>query len=231
MQKVIITNKNIGETPLECLERIRIEYVIASDVPMTYAGRLDPLAEGELIILVGDECKNKEKYLGFDKEYEIDVLFGISTDTYDVLGMIDGVKIAEIGEIDLNKYIGKFKQEYPRYSSRIIAMKEVPEEMPTKDIELYSIENLEKREMTGAEVLKQVKENISLVKGDFRQREIVEKWAEVISNELAVANFPILKLKVKCSSGTYMRSLAKRIGEDEGTVALAMGIKRTKIFY
>lgn len=230
MQKVINTYKNLGETPLECLERIRIEHGIASDVSMTYAGRLDPLAEGELIILVGDECKNKEKYLGFDKEYEVDVLFGISTDTHDVLGMIDGVKGGVVGDIDLNKYIGKFVQEYPRYSSRIIAMKEVPEEMPTKEVEIYSIENLGKIEMTGIEVLELVKKNIALVKGDFRQKEIVGKWEEVVSRELAEAKFSILKIKVKCSSGTYMRSLAKRMGEDEGLGALAMGIKRTIIF-
>ena len=230
MQKVINTYKKLGETPLECLERIRIEYGMTSDVPMTYAGRLDPLAEGELIILVGDECKNKEKYLGFDKEYEVDVLFGISTDSHDVLGMIDGVKSGEVGEIDLNKYIGRFVQEYPRYSSRIIAMKEVPEDMPTKEVEVYSIEDLGKREMTGAEVLDQVKKNIALVKGDFRQKEIVRKWEEVISRGLSETKFSILKIKVKCSSGTYMRSLAKRIGEDEGVGALAWGIWRTKIF-
>lgn len=230
MQKVINTYKNLGETPLECLERIRIESSIASDVPMTYAGRLDPLAEGELIILVGDECKNKEKYLGFDKEYEVDVLFGISTDSHDVLGMVDGAKSGAVGKIDLNKYIGKFVQEYPRYSSRIIAMKEVPEDMPTKEVEIYSIENLGKREMTGTEVLEQAKRNIALVKGDFRQREIVGKWEEMISGELAEAKFTVLKIKVKCSSGTYMRSLAKRMGDDAGLGALAMGIRRTKVF-
>ena len=56
-----LTYKNIGETPLECLERIRLEYGKPKDIPMTYAGRLDPMAEGLLIILVGDDCKDKEK--------------------------------------------------------------------------------------------------------------------------------------------------------------------------
>ena len=50
-------------------------------------GRLDPLAEGVLLILIGDECKNKEKYLGLDKEYEVAIIFGISTDTGDALGL------------------------------------------------------------------------------------------------------------------------------------------------
>lgn len=229
MQKVIITNKNIGETPLECLERVRIEQGIDSNVPMTYAGRLDPLAYGQMIILVDDECKNKDKYLSLDKEYEVEVLFGISTDTYDVLGIIDGVSNGQIGNINLNKYIGKFFQEYPRYSSRIIAMKEIPEDMPTKEVEIYSIENLGSREMIGEEILEHVKTKIALVSGDFRQREILAKWQDVLDGNLLNEKFYILKIKVRCSSGTYMRSLAKRMGEDEGGGALAFSIKRTKI--
>lgn len=229
MQNVIITNKELGETPLECLEHVRLEKGIDAGVPMTYAGRLDPLAEGQMIILVGEECKNKEKYLGLDKEYEVEVLFGISTDTHDVLGMIDEVRGGTVKEIDLNKYIGKFIQEYPRYSSRIIAMKEVPEEMPTKEVEIYSIENLGMREQVGAEILEQVKAKIVLVKGDFRQKEIVAKWKEVFVGDLIKIKFSILKIKVKCSSGTYMRSLASRIGKDLGSVAVAWSIRRIKV--
>ena len=88
-KKSIIVYKNLGETPLECLERVRSEQGIADDIPMTYAGRLDPMAEGLLIILIGEECKNKEKYLGLDKTYEFKILVGFSTDTYDLLGMIN----------------------------------------------------------------------------------------------------------------------------------------------
>ena len=47
---VIIAYKNIGETPLECLERHRKERSIDKDIPMTYAGRLDPMAEGLMIL-------------------------------------------------------------------------------------------------------------------------------------------------------------------------------------
>lgn len=78
MPTTALIYKHIGETPLEALERFRREQGIAADVPMTYAGRLDPMAEGLLLILLGEECKNKEKYLGLDKEYEVEVLFGIT---------------------------------------------------------------------------------------------------------------------------------------------------------
>lgn len=225
MRNVIIINKNIGETPLECLERVRIQEGISSDVPMTYAGRLDPLAEGQMIILVGDECKNKEKYLDYDKEYEIEILFGFSTDSYDVLGLVDNYEIKKINEININKYLGKFEQKYPRYSSKIIAMKEVPEEMPTKEVEIYSIENLGTREIKGSDLVNEILAKINLVKGDFRQNEITARWSS-ISKDICDSYFTILKLRVRCSSGTYMRTLAHNIGIDHGVPALAYSIKR-----
>ena len=49
---VILVYKNIGETPLEAIERAREEENISTDVPITYAGRLDPMAEGLLLVLV-----------------------------------------------------------------------------------------------------------------------------------------------------------------------------------
>jgi tRNA pseudouridine55 synthase len=239
MKKVITTNKNIGETPLEALERVRKEKKIDSKTPMTYAGRLDPMAEGELLILVGDECKNKEKYLGLDKEYEVEVLFGIETDTQDVLGLIKRINVDNIQRIpgkwkdpvkDINfeKYEGKFTQEYPIYSSKMIAMKEAPEEMPTKDVEIYSIEKLDEREISGIEIAESALEKIAFVTGEFRQGDIGEEWA-AFGEEFGNFPFKIITLKVKCSSGTYMRSLAERIGKDVGAGAFAYSIKRTAI--
>ena len=90
----IILQKKKGETPLECLERYRALHPELAKEKMTYAGRLDPMAEGELLILIGGECKEKEKYLGLDKEYEVDVLFGFKTDTGDVLG-----KVTEVSDV------------------------------------------------------------------------------------------------------------------------------------
>ena len=92
MEKRVIIYKKVGETPLEALENFRTKrldegHVEYRNIPMTYAGRLDPMAEGDLLILIGEECKKKDAYLGLDKEYEVEVLFGIETDTHDVLGI------------------------------------------------------------------------------------------------------------------------------------------------
>lgn len=231
-----IVYKNRGETPLECLERIRLEYGKPLEVPMTYAGRLDPMAEGLMIILVGEDCKDKEKYTNMDKEYEVEILFGVCTDTYDTLGLITKIDKLSFDPINFSKYKAKFTQEYPRYSSKIIAMKQsldregrdLPDEMPTKEVEIYDIEQIGSRALSGQKIFEMISENIKLVKGDFRQDEIVDNWHK-FAQENANTRFMILKIKVSCSSGTYMRSLANRIGIDAGIPALAFSIKRTRV--
>jgi tRNA pseudouridine55 synthase len=223
-----ITYKNIGETPLECLERIRVEYGKSKEIPMTYAGRLDPMAEGLLIILVGEDCKNKDKYLKMDKEYEMEILFGVSTDTYDTLGIIEKIEKKNFESIDFEKYKGKFTQEYPIFSSKIIAMKEIPNEIPTKEVEIFDIEQIGSKAFSAQKILEIILENIKKVTGNFRQKEISDKWITLAQENLNT-RFIILKIKVSCSSGTYMRSLAHRIGMDYGIPALAFSIKRTRI--
>lgn len=236
MKKVIKALKNVGETPFQALERVRKEEKIPAETPMTYAGRLDPAAEGLLLILVGDECKKKQKYLGLDKEYEIEVLFGVETDTQDSLGLIKRINIENVQrvpgkkdpEINYGKYVGKFTQEYPTYSSKMIAAKEV-DEIPTKDVEIYSIEKLGEMEVSGQEAGVHALEIVAKVEGDFRQQDIGEEWY-AFGQEFANFPFKVVTLRVKCSSGTYMRSLAERIGKDAGNGAFAYSIKRTHIF-
>jgi tRNA U55 pseudouridine synthase TruB len=55
IQKIIVLNKKEGETPLEALSLFRSTHKSFKDVPMTYAGRLDPMASGLLVILIGEE--------------------------------------------------------------------------------------------------------------------------------------------------------------------------------
>lgn len=55
---------------------------------LTYVGRLDPLAEGVLIVLEGEEINYKQVFLDLDKTYEFEVVLGIVTDSFDQLGII-----------------------------------------------------------------------------------------------------------------------------------------------
>ena len=254
MIKTATIYKQIGKTPLEALEIFRRKMIVEDpdnkdvwkNTPMTYAGRLDPMAEGLLLVLVGDECKNKEKYLGLDKEYEVEIVFGISTDSYDALGLAEATKnlgaLDNLALPDLAKYVGKFTQPYPPFSSKTISGKQLhelsresnlPNRMPTKEVEIYSIGYIGDKHFNQKEIgqikltdlVTCIQKMINLVHGDFRQKDILERWSQ-ISN---LDELPVIKIRVNCSSGTYMRSLAHKIGQDLGVSAFALSIKRTAI--
>jgi len=239
LKKVILINKKEGETPLEALEVFRSKNKSYKSLPMTYAGRLDPIAEGLLLLLAGEECKEKDKYLGLDKEYEFKVLFGFSTDTYDILGKVLKTKSIENLDIkkikkELQKLKGKVVQKYPMYSSRTVSGKplfsyardNIKVEIPEKEVTIkkLSIEKLER--MNNTKLLKNIEKRIKKVKGDFRQKEILKIWKEKLKskNKYFIGSF-----NIKCSSGTYVRSIANLLGNDLDIPSLAFSIKRTKL--
>ncbi len=239
---VITLYKNRGETPLECLERFRIENPEYKDEKMTYAGRLDPLAEGLLLVLTGEECKNKEKYLGLDKEYEVEILFGFSTDTHDILGMVkDKKEYKKLEKIDKNflkQFTGVFSQKYPAFSSKTINGETMfnlaksgelnEDDIPEKDVEIKSIDLLKQYSISHEDLETYIKRSIDLVNGDFRQEEIYKEW-QLTLDDSDMEEFQAIAIKVKCTSGTYMRILADNIGKKIGIPAIALNIIRTKI--
>ncbi len=235
--------KKKGETPLECMERYRAEHSEIGADKMTYAGRLDPLAEGELLVLTREDCKQKDTYLGRDKEYEVDVLFGFSTDTHDVMGIIQGIsQPPEIEEKKVEKllveFVGTFSQKYPVYSSKTVGGKPLfayaksgelgDIEIPEKEVTIYKLELLKISSITGADLLKKIIEDVSLVRGDFRQKEILEIWNKTLAGN-SEKTYPIIKIRALVSSGTYVRLLADSLGKKLAVSALALNIVRTKI--
>jgi hypothetical protein len=88
LARYIVLNKAVGETPLSCVEAWREKHPAYAGVSLAYAGRLDPMASGKLLILIGEECKQQERYHDLDKEYTFRVLFGVSSDSGDVLGLV-----------------------------------------------------------------------------------------------------------------------------------------------
>ncbi len=95
MEKYVVLEKSVGETPLSCAEAFRATRPDLAGIPLSYAGRLDPMASGKLLVLIGEECKQQADYHGLDKEYEFSVLFGISSDTQDVLGRLSSERATD----------------------------------------------------------------------------------------------------------------------------------------
>jgi len=238
--------KKLGETPLACLDRLRVDQPEYRDAVLSYAGRLDPMAEGVMLVMVDDENKERDKYLGLDKEYECEVLFGVSTDSYDVLGRIHEVAPAPVYsparallESQLASFVGKYAQQYPPFSSKTLNGKPLfqlakegelrEENMPSREVEVYGI-NLMSVESISAKTLEaRILTNISLVRGDFRQEEIIADWKKFFAGYQSDVSFSIIKMKISCGSGVYVRSVAHELGKKLGVPALALSILRTKV--
>lgn len=242
-QHILNLYKEVGETPLECLIRYKNNHPEFQNIKMTYAGRLDPMAEGVLVVLAGNIKEEKKKeILSLDKEYEFEILWGFESDTYDVLGIVKNAGTQPEKNFDrkftslIQKIIAKKTQEYPPYSSRTVGGKslflwaregKIDEiDIPTRQVKIFSFEHIETRREKQTEILENVLKKISLVKGDFRQEQVNYSWQDEINiNEYAL----ITKCKVVVSSGTYIRSLVNLLGQEMGSGALAYSIKRTRV--
>jgi tRNA pseudouridine55 synthase len=244
VKNIIVLNKKEGETPLEALEKFRKKHKEYKDIKMTYAGRLDPMASGVLVVLAGGEVYNKEKYLKLNKEYDFEVLFGFSTDTYDILGKVtsflkpdltaDG--LAEKIEKNLKYFKGKFTQQYPIYSSKKVLGKQLfvygregfDVDLPEHRVYVKSLKFLKLRKINSKKLLSNIEKRINKVNGDFRQNDISKIWNKNLKQK-QIGNLFIGSFKIKCGSGTYVRSIANSLGHKINIPALAFSIKRTKL--
>jgi tRNA U55 pseudouridine synthase TruB len=121
---VVTLCKPCGMTPLEALQ----EYVAltggSSDVRRSYAGRLDPMAEGLLLVLEGDRCDEQEAWQNHEKKYDWELLLGLSSDSFDVLGLGEcSTAVPTMRDVEEavrlleHETEGPRLQEYPPYSS------------------------------------------------------------------------------------------------------------------
>ena len=108
-------------------------------------------------------------------------------------------------------------------------------EIPKKLINIYDIESLGDIEIeSNLKLLGEIKSKINKLNSNnlknFRADIILVKWENILHKN---PNFkPIIKkYRAKVSSGTYIRSLANRIGNDLGIGAVAFDINRTEIIF
>ena len=255
----IVMNKKIGETPLQCLDRLRVEQPqftktfdkVGRDIsiPLTYAGRLDPMADGVLLVLAGGECKDREKYLEMEKEYVCEILWGFETDTHDILGKLLKVEknksrselLFDVEKIltMLQQFVGKRQQKFPAYSSKPVKGKPLHEwaragrldeiEIPSKEIEIRSIKLLETKRFRVAEIKQIIFDRLALVRGNFRQDEIISDWKQRFNEINKNAEVVISTIKVVCSSGTYIRGLAQELGGIVGVGSVVYKLTRIRV--
>ena len=243
MERVVNVYKPQGMTPLQAIDAIRDRYPEYRSERMTYAGRLDPMAEGVLVILVGDAVHKKETYLRLDKEYEADIVFGIGTDTHDLLGMpiiCNNIKIdSDIVRSGMEQMIGSFEYALPIYSSRPVNGKPLFQwaregrtdeiEIPKRMMCVHAMELVEMYMIKGKELMQKIDTSIANVQGDFRQEKVLHGWNTALAGVGMDTALPALHMSINCASGTYVRTIAHELGKRLGTDATIMRLVRTRV--
>jgi tRNA pseudouridine55 synthase len=166
-----------------------------------HCGTLDPGATGLLIILVGKATKLQDSFMKQDKVYRSSFLLGTTTDSADLDGKITAkCDFSNITVKQIKDCLEKFKGEIEQIPPMFSALKH-----------------------NGKKLYELAREGIEV---ERKPRKVIIKALDFLSYDKETG---ILDVIVECSSGTYIRTLAKDIGEVLGCGATVSGLRREKI--
>ena len=166
-----------------------------------HTGSLDPLASGLLPICFGDATKLSSYMLESDKTYIAEAKLGAKTDTADAEGeVIETRLVPELSESDLEAVLQQFKNEQKQLPPMYSALKH-------KEQPLYKLAR------NGQHV-------------EREPRTIVIYDIKLLAYE---SNEQKIEFSVRCSKGTYVRTLAEDIGEKLGCGAYISALRRTHV--
>lgn len=203
MQDILFIDKPKGITSFDVIRRLRKKLGVKK---MGHAGTLDPNATGLLIIGLGKGTGHLSRYLGLPKTYVMEILLGIRTDTGDV----DGKIIEEVAV-------------FPRPTPSVGHIRQVLAGMigsVALPIPPYSA-----LKYKGKPRYVYARKGIA-IEPKTRGMEIYVLRLLGIRKE---GERPLLKVEMRCGSGTYARSVAEEIGRRLGFPATLKELRRTRI--
>lgn len=203
MKEFALINKPVGWTSYDVIgymKKVIRKFPELKKIKIGHAGTLDPFASGLLIVAIGREATREiDNFKNLPKTYEAEIELGATSNTEDSTGEIIRVPISKTPE---EFYI-----------------KEVFRNLHGKQRQLPPMFSAKK--LNGTRLYKLARQG--------KEVERKESEIEIFSLELISYSFPFIKFKVTCSAGTYIRTLAKTIGEKMETGAYCKELKRTFI--
>lgn len=198
MDGIILINKPKGCTSHDVVNKIKHVF----NEKVGHAGTLDPNATGLLPILIGKGTKLSYYLINHDKEYEVVLKLGEKTDTADSEGQVIEKREVKDTMLDENNVIDSLKHFIGKQ-----------EQVPP----MYSAIKIK-----GKKLYEYARKNIRV--------EVEPRQIEIYSIELSDINKTeqTISFKVKCSKGTYIRSLCEDIAEKLGTVGYMKELNRTQ---
>lgn len=210
----------------------------------THTGSLDPMAEGYVLVLTGKDRFNKTAYSNEKKYYSFEILFGVSTDTQDLLGLVTESENHQLTcqEIEqklssvLPSFLGKQQQVQPHFSAQRVngqsgfdlAKQGISFKSQSNPIEISSL-SCQKIFLKNISMLEEeINKKVSLIDGDFRQVEILNKWKKTFKlfKKLNIFELPVAQCEMLCSKRTYVRSVVRDVGKMLQYDATCFGINR-----
>lgn len=179
---------------------IRVAKRCVRGVKIGHCGTLDPIASGLLILLFGKATKKQSTYMGQDKVYRSEVKLGLKTDSGDVTGKT----IEEKPVPPLNLQMVK---------DALNGLMGERDQMPP----MYSA-----LKVGGTPLYKMARKGLTV---ERKPRRIRISTIELIGMPAS----DVLDIRVHCSTGTYIRTLAEEIGEQLGSVATMKSLVRESI--
>ena len=167
-------------------------------IKIGHAGTLDPLATGVLIVCIGKATKMVNELKAEEKEYVADIELGATTPSYDL-------------EHPIDKY-------YPTDHITREKIEQALRDLSGERLQAPPIYSAKKVEGVRAYEFARAGEEVELKKALINIYEM-----EILSLEM-----PPLKIRVRCSKGTYIRSLANEIGLALDSGAHLTGLRRTR---
>ena len=202
---IILIDKPAGISSFGVVAKVRarLRDELGHKIKVGHTGTLDPFATGLLILLTGKNTKRSNEFLKLDKVYEATLRLGFISTTGDPEG-----KITEVSFSKYNETLPKLGDVESVLNSFIGIIEQTPPKFSAIKI-------------NGQRAYKLARKN-----QDFK---IPSRKIEIYSINILNYNYPELKIKVHCSSGTYIRTLAEDIGKKLNTGAYLTTLRRTKI--
>ena len=206
MDGILVIDKPAGITSHDVVARVRR---ILKTKRVGHTGTLDPFATGVMVILVGTATRLAQFLDKDEKEYEAVIQFGFETDTGDCTGMRSAESAIPNAELDQLLANTRWDEVFSHFRGDI-------EQLPP----MYSA-----KKVGGKKLYEFARQGI----------EVERRSARVTINELEVVNDgelhnpnSTLRIRVACSAGTYIRTLAEDIGRKVGAFAHLTQLRRTR---
>lgn len=201
--RVILIDKPKNMTSFGVVARVRRQLTerAGRKIKVGHTGTLDPFATGLLILLSGKMTKKSDEYLKLDKEYIATIQLGWTSTTGDPEG--------EITSNDGQGQVIPSKKEVENILNSMLG--EITQTPP-----IYSAIKI-----NGKRAYKLAR------KGE--KPKIPERKVTIYEIELLEYVYPKLRIRVKCSSGTYIRTLAEDIGKKLGIGAYTKELRRLRV--